>query len=181
MEALGVDPADTVFEDIDRSTGSTNHYWRGTDGRAGNTTPATLSTAMLDGAVRRIRAFGQRKPSFWIGDPAVIDAYAQSLYNLTRWAGQTGVLATGFEGISYRGTILVGDYQMERGTLVGVDKDAIQMYGYQPGPDFLDDDGGQFRRFQRSLPKEFDLVDFYQAGYLRVNTHVYLRDLSRAA
>lgn len=168
-----------TFEGIDKAAYS---YWQGTDGRGGVTTQLPLSTAMLDNAVRRIWPAGVEAPSFWIGDPAVIDLYKQSLYSQSRWTGQTGTLSTGFSGIAYEGGgVLVKEHQHKRGSITGINKDSLQMYGLAPGPDFLDDDGNMFRRFTRTLPKEFDLVDWYQFGFLRCNTHIFMNNLSRAS
>jgi len=167
-----------TFEGIDKAAKA---YWQAIDGRSGTTTVVPLTTSMLDGAVRKVWVAGVTSFQFAIGDPAVFDLYKQSLYTQTRWAGQTGTLATGFEGVSYNGTVLVGDHQHKRGSMSFLTKDALQMYGFKPGPDFLDDDGSMFRRFTRTLPKEFDLVDWYQFGFLRCNPHVFLNNLARAA
>ncbi len=167
-----------TFEGINKANAA---YWQGTDGRGGTTTTQPLTTSMLDGAVRRIWSTGVKSPSFWIGDPAAIDLFKQGLYSQSRWAGQTGTLATGFSGVSYNDQILIAEHQHKRGSVTGVHKEDLQMYGFQPGPDFLDDDGAMFRRFARSLPKEFDLVDWYQMGALKCATHVFLNNLSRAA
>jgi hypothetical protein len=166
-----------TFEGINKAT---KQYWQGTDGRAGTTTVQPLSISMLDGAIRRLWSANVDGPTFWIGDPASIDLFAQSLYTQNRWAGQTGTLATGYEGVSYKGKILIDEHQHKRGSITGIHVPSLQIYSFKNGPDFLDDDGGIFRRILRSLPKEMDLIDWWNLAAMRCATHVFLNNLARA-
>lgn len=171
-----------TFEDLDKAA---NPVWQGTDGRAGDVAVVPLSLPMLDKAVRQGRRAGIYKWDFGIGDPAVIDLYKQGLYNQARYDIQETKLKSGFSGvvadIGGAPFPLIGDPEHGRSKLHLVTKSTFKMYGDKVGPDFLDDDGGIFRRFERSLPKEAELLDRVQMGVVSANRIVKLYNLSRAA
>ena len=168
-----------TFEDLDKAA---NPSWQGTDGRAGDTATAPLSLPMLDKAVRMGRRSGIYKWDFGIGDPASIDVYKQGLYNQARYDVQMSKLKSGFSGvvadIAGAPFPLIGDPEHGKGKLHLINKDTFVLYGDKVGPDFLDDDGGMFRRFTRSLPKEADLLDRVQLGVKSCNRIVKLYNLS---
>jgi hypothetical protein len=180
-QALG---ATGTFESLDK-TAAGNSFWQGIDGRAGDTSSLPLSTQMLDGGVRRGRRAGLGKWDFAIGDPAVIDLYKQSLYASVRFDGQTSVLKSGYAGPVYDGGDapfpLIKEPEAKKFGLRFIDKSSFQIYGDQPGPTFLTDDGAMFRRFSRTLVKEADLLDRWQLGVSRCNTIVYFNNLAQAA
>jgi len=173
-----------TFETIDKAAAG-NSWWWGTDGRGGDTSSLPLSVQMLDGAVRRGRRSGLGKWDFGIGDPAVIDLFKQSLYSSVRYDAQDTTLKSGFHGIVYDGADapipLVKDIAHPKQGLKLIDKASFQIYGDQPGPTFLQDDGSTFRRFTRTLAKEADFLDRWQLGVGRCNTIVYLNNLQQAA
>lgn len=171
-----------TFEDIDKAAVA---QWQGTDGRGGDTTSLPLSAQMLDGGVRRGRRAGIGKWDFAIGDPAAIDLYKQGLYGMVRYDPQVTTLKSGFSGIAYDGADapfpLIKEPMHKKGSLKFIDLESFQLYGDQPGPSFLEDDGGMFRRFNRALPKEAELLDRCQLGAVKCNTLVFFNDLSVAS
>jgi len=173
-----------TFETIYKAAAG-NSWWWGTDGRAGDTSTLPLSVQMMDGAVRRGRRSGLGKWDFAIGDPAVIDAYKQSLYASVRYDSQITTLKSGFSGIVYDGADapfpLVKEPMHPKQGIKLIDKASFQLYGDAPGPQFLQDDGSTFRRFTRTLAKEADFLDRWQLGVGRCNTLVYLNNLQQAA
>ena len=184
-QGLGQVAASTgTFESIDK-TAAGNQFWWGTDGRGGDTSSLALSVQMLDGGVRRGRRSGLGKWDFGIGDPAVIDLFKQSLYASVRYDAQVSTLKSGFHGIVYDGADapipLVKDIMAPKQTLRLIDKASFTIYGDQPGPTFLQDDGSTFRRFQRTLAKEADFLDRWQLGVGRCNTLVTFANLAQAA
>jgi len=182
--AQGLEQAAAVsgtFESINKATIS---QWQGTDGRAGDTTTVPLSATLLDIAVRRGRRSGLGKWDFGIGDPAAIDIYKQSLYSLVRYKEDTVVLKSGFQGIVYDGADapmpLIKEPAHRKGGVKLIDKASFQLYGDQQGPSFLEDDGSMFRRFNRTLAKEADMLDRWQLGVMKCNTLVFLNNLQVA-
>jgi hypothetical protein len=173
-----------TFETVDK-TAAGNQWWWGIDGRAGDTSTLALSVQMLDGAVRRGRRSGLGKWDFAIGDPAVIDLYKQSLYASVRYDAQVTTLKSGFSGIVYDGAdapfALVKEPAHPKMGMKLIDKGSFVIYGDAPGPQFLQDDGATFRRFQRTLAKEADFLDRWQLGVGRCNSIVYLNNLAQAA
>jgi len=171
-----------TFETLDKAA---NAFWQGTDGRGGDTSVISLSQTMLDGAVRRGRRAGLGAWDFGLGDPAVIDAYKQSLYSLVRYNPEVTTLKSGFSGIVYDGADrpfpLIKEPMHKKGGIKLIDKNSFQLYGDQPGPSFLEDDGSMFRRFTRTLPKEAELLDRTQLGVTKCNTLVFLNNLLQAS
>jgi hypothetical protein len=173
-----------TFETIDK-TAAGNSWWWGTDGRGGDTSSLPLSVQMLDGGVRRGRRSGLGKWDFGIGDPACIDLFKQSLYSSVRYDAQDRTLKSGFHGIVYDGAdapiALVKDIMHPKQIVRLIDKGSFTIYGDQPGPTFLQDDGSTFRRFQRTLAKEADFLDRWQLGVGRCNTLVSFANLAQAS
>jgi hypothetical protein len=171
-----------TFEGIDKAAVP---QWRGTDGRGGDTTSLPLSSQMLAGGVRRGRRSGLGTWDFGLGDPAVIDLWIQGLQSQVRYDSQSTTLKSGFSGVVFDGADapipMIKEFMAPKGTLWLIDKDSFQLYGDQPGPGFLDDDGGMFRRFSRSLPKEADMLDRVQLGVTKANTLVFFNNLAQAA
>lgn len=171
-----------TFESIDKATVT---QWQGIDGRAGDTTVVALSDQLLDAAVRRGRRSGLGAWDFGLADPAVVDLYKQGKLSQVRYAPQESVLKSGFRGIVYDGADrpfpLIKEPAMKKQAARLIDKASFTLYGDRPGPDFLEDDGGMFRRFARSLPKEAELLDRFQMGVTRCNTIVKLDNLATAS
>lgn len=171
-----------TFEAIDKAAVP---QWQGTDGRAGVTTTAMLSTAMLDTAVNEGRRSGLGKWDFGIGDPRAIDGYKQSLYSQVRYDPQTSTLKSGFKGIVYDGAdaplTIIKEPRHRGNRLKLIDKDSLQLYGDSKGPAFLDDDGSIMRRFNRTFVREVDLLDRVQLAAKRCNTLVFLSNLDVAS
>jgi hypothetical protein len=171
-----------TFQDI--AKGSVPQ-WQGTDGRGGDTTSLPLSTQMLDGAVRRGRRAGLGTWDFGIGDPAAIDLFKQSLYAQVRYKEEAMTLTSGYSGIVYDGADkpfpLIKEPMAPKTKLKLVDKESLQLYGDQPGPSFLEDDGAMFRRFSRTFAKEADMLDRVQLGAMKCNTLVFISNLAQAS
>lgn len=153
--------------------------FRGVDGR-GTTTTADLSNAILDGATRRLGAASGSRVDFWVGDPAAIDKYGQSLVSQFRWMPKITRLQTGWEGIDYRGAPLIPDFDAPPGELYGINKKAFTLYGYTQGPDWDESTGSKFQRFGRTAPVEAWLLDFVQLGFHKPNSLVRVANLTLA-
>jgi hypothetical protein len=120
-------------------------------------------------------------PDFYVGDIAAINRMSQTLTQQAQWAGNAGTLETGWSGIKYRDKVLVGDRDSKLGRLIGVDMSAYRFMSYfADGPQWLDDTGAIFMRFNRKLPKEGWLWDPIQLAVFRTNTTVVLDNLNRA-
>ena len=167
-----------TFQNISKTTVT---GWQGTDGRAGDTTSIDLSITLLDGAERRVKATGAA-PDFYVGDPAAIDKFGQTLLTQSRWEGDRGQLASGWEGIRYRNKLLIPDFDHLPAAVTGINKASLQMYGYNQGPEWDDLDGAILKRIAtRALPVEAWLVDYVQLGAFRCNTTVFVKNLNQAA
>lgn len=154
--------------------------FRAVNGR-GTTAAADLAMSIMDGAYRRVMQASGKAPDFWIGDPAAIDKFGQGLVSQFRWQPKITRLATGWEGIDYRGTPLIPEFDAQFGEIVGINKSALTIYGYGQGPEWDDTTGSRFQRFSRSHPVEAWLVDFLQLGYHQPNAVVYVQNLNQAS
>ena len=170
-----------TFQNINKANVT---QWQGIDGRSGDTTVKALSDSILDDATYLARGQGVGTHDFGIGHPKVIDLYKQSKYAQVRYDPQQMTLKSGFSGIVYDGADnpypLIKDLFSPRQALKLVLKEALQLYGDNVGPAFLNDDGAEARRFTRTLPKEYDLLDRVQLGVLRCNALVSIGNLDEA-
>lgn len=172
-----------TFEFIDKAA---NEWWQGTDGRNGVVTAADPDLGILDAGLLYL---GERcdieKVDFIVGDPGVILLYQSNFYNQMRFAPMRGKLDTGFEGPTYDGQVMIGDFDHTRGALTGVTKESLQMYGYEKGPDWDQLTGSMFQRFGTSTTRtrnvEAWLVDDYQLGAHECRTMVRWANLNRAS
>ena len=172
-----------TFEFIDKAA---NEWWQGIDGRNGAVTAADPDLGILDAGILYL---GERTDleavDFIVGDPAVILLYQSSFYNQMRFAPQRGTLDTGFEGPTYDGMVMIGDFDHQRGALTGITKESLQMYAYTKGPDWDELTGSMFQRFGsgtvRSRDVEAWLVDDYQLGAHECRTMVRWANLNRAS
>lgn len=155
--------------------------FRVTDGRGGITSAADLSIALMDGAYRRVMGASGKSPDFYIGDPAAIDKFSQSLLAQFRWDVKYTRLTTGWEGVDYRGTPLIPEFDMSSGTVFGVNKSALSFYGYAQGPEWDDETGNKFQRFGRTVPVEAWLIDYVQLGVHQPNALVTVKNLNQAS
>lgn len=171
-----------TFEAVNKATVV---QWQGVDGRQGDTATKMLSEQMLDKGVRRGRRSGIGFWDFAIGDPACIDGYKQSTYSQRKFEPQEMTLKSGYSGIVYEGSDkpfpLIKEPSHAKTKVHLIRKDAFQLYGDSKGPDFLTDDGGMFRRFVRSSPKEAELMDRWQLGVTTCNRIVQFANLDVAA
>jgi hypothetical protein len=159
---------------------ATTPGFRVTDGRGGVVTAADLSIALMDGAYRRVMGASGKSPDFYIGDPAAIDKFSQSLLAQFRWDVKYTRLATGWEGVDYRGTPLIPEFDMSAGVVFGVNKSAISFYGFGNGPEWDDQTGNRFQRFGRTVPVEAWLIDYVQLGVHQPNALVTVKNLNQA-
>lgn len=167
-----------TFEGVNLAT---TPQFQGVDGRGGVVTAADLSMPLMDGAYRRVVGASGKWVDFFVGDPASIDKFGQSLISQFRWNPKITRLATGWEGIDYRGIPLIPEFDAPAGEIYGINKDALTLYGYKQGPDWDDMTGDKFQRFTRNAPVEAWLLDFVQLGIHQPNALVAVRNLNQAA
>ena len=183
--AQGLEQAAAITGTFEAVNKATTTQWQGTDGRAGDTTSIPLSDQMLDGGVRRGRRAGIGTWDFGLGDPAVLDLWKQGKYSQLKYDPQDATLVSGFSGILYEGADkpfpLIKEPMHKKSAIKFIDKNSFQLYGDQPGPSFLEDDGAMFRRFSRTLAKEADMLDRVNLGVTRCQTIVFFNNLASAA
>jgi hypothetical protein len=157
-----------VFEQVNKAN---VQQWQGVDA-----TPAAsqaLNDALLDNAVYLLRGNGVGASDFGITHPKTVDLYKQGKISLSRLDPKEIIAPAGFAGISYQGADrpfpILKDLAAPRGIVRLVYREAIKLYGDHVGPAFIDDDGGQFRFFTRTLLKEADLLDRVQAAFVACN------------
>jgi len=180
--AQGLEQAAAItgtFEGVDKAVFP---QWQGTDGRVGDTTVVPLSQQVLDTAVRRGRRSGIGAWDYGLGDPAAIDVFKQGLYSLGRYELEVTTLKSGFSGIVYDGSDrpfpMIKEPMHAKSAVKLIPMEAFILYGDKVGPKFLDDDGSMWRRFNRALPKEADLLDRTQLGVKACNQLVFLGNLA---
>lgn len=177
----GIQQADASSGTFQGVNLATSPGFRVTDGRGGTTSAADLSIALMDGAYRRVMGASGKSPDFYIGDPASIDKFSQSLLAQFRWDVKYTRLATGWEGVDYRGTPLIPEFDMPAGTVFGVNKSALTFYGFGNGPEWDEQTGNKFQRFGRTVPVEAWLIDFVQLGVHQPNALVTVKNLNQAS
>lgn len=178
IAGIGAATATTgTFQGINKAT---VQGWQGID--ASPAAATDLSLAVLDKAERDYltRAGVYGGPDFYIGDPAVIDKYQQTLTVQARWDGTEGTLETGWTGVKYRNKLLIWEPDMPASTLYGITKEDIKIYTLDDGPDWDDKTGDILQRFTRALPVEAWLVWMLQLGFHRCITQVKIGNLNRA-
>lgn len=170
-----------TFEGLDKAT---NVSWQGIDGRNGDITSLPLSDTILHGAVRRGLRYGPPSWSYGIGDPAVIELYQGGKYGQVRYDKSVTTLKSGFSGVVFEGASkpfpLIKEQYCPKGKVRLIDTDTIQVYGNTKGPSFIDDDGGMWRRLNRTNAKEADLLDRWQVAYKACNRLVRIDNLAAA-
>ena len=177
MAGLGqITSSSGTFEGVSRSTFP---QWQGTDASPAASTDLVMS--ILDKAERLARRKSGVAPSFYIGDPAVIDKYQQGLSVQAEWAGDSDVLESGFSGVKYRGKVLMHEYDAPASTLYGVYTPDLKIYTLDDGPDWDEKDGAMFKRFARTLPLEAWLVWMLQFAAHRCNSQVKIGNLVQAS
>lgn len=164
-----------TFQELDKAT---TWAWRGVD--ASPSAASDPSLAIMDRAERLSAQRAGKTPQFYIADPAVIDRFTQGLTLQARWAGDDGMLESGWEGVRYRNKVIVREYDLPPGTAIGVTPDDIKIYSREEGPDW-DDLDTLFKRFARALPFEAWLVWHLQLGFRRCITQTKVGSLNRAA
>lgn len=172
------DAAAGTFEGVNLATAP---GFRVVDGRGSGYAAADLSIAIMDGAYRRVMGASGKSPDFYIGDPASIDKFSQSLLAQFRWDVKYTRLATGWEGVDYRGTPIIPEFDMPSGTVFGVNKSALSFYGFDNGPSWDDETGNKFQRFGRTVPVEAWLIDYAQLGVHQPNALVTVKLLNQAS
>lgn len=166
-----------TFQTVDKAA---NQFWQGTVA-----SPAAANTNPTMGVMARAERLAAQNsgvtPDFYIGDPAVIDQYELTMAIQARWAGESGTLETGWEGIKYRNKVLVRDFDSPPNQLIGVRKEDVKIYTRDNGPDWDETDGSMFKRFARALPFECWLVWMLQLGFQRCVSQVLVGNLAQAA
>lgn len=156
----------TTFEGINQST---TQQWAAQDATPSAT--AALSDELLDDATYRLRGAGAAGSGIgWAGllHPKVLDLYKQSKSSQVFYTPDEIELRSGTKAITYMGgdapLPLIKDLNAPRGRCRIVAEDAVQLYGDEVGPAFIDDDGGQWRFTSRAALKEAWLYDRWQFG-----------------
>lgn len=153
-----------TFEGLDKAA---NAQWQGVhvDGAS-----APLSNSDLDNACYQLAANGLDAPAYGVGHPACVDVYKNSLQQFLKVTPQEATVRSGWRGIVYQGANrdvpIIKDLAAPRKT-VFLNPDpgpAGRLYGNGAGPEFVQDDGGQWRFFTRSTYKEAVIVDWVQFG-----------------
>lgn len=169
-----------TFEGIDRAVVA---QWGGVDASPAST--AALSDEILDNATYRLRGNGVGSSDYGIGFPKVIDLYKQSKTSQVLYNAQEATLPSGFSGIVYQGADkpfpLIKDLAAPRNTLRLIYRDAVQIYGDEVGPSFMDDDGSMWHFFSRAAVKEADLYDRWQLGVKDCGKLATIGSLAEAA
>jgi hypothetical protein len=161
-DAANISGSDT-FQNVARAT---YPQFKSTDGRAGTTTTAPLSDAMLDAGILLGSRNGYSNWDFGIGDPSAINVYKNGKLATVRVQPDVKVLPSGFSGVAYQGTgkdiPLIPERKHGTGMVKLIVRDTARIYGQQKGPFFEDSTGAIFQRFSRALPREIWLVDRLQ-------------------
>jgi len=101
-----------------------------------------------------------------------------------RYKEETITLKSGFSGIVYDGAdrpiVCIKEPLAKKGAVKMIAKEDLVIYGDSVGPKFLDDDGAMFRRFNRTLAKEADLLDRWNLAAKKCNTMVFMNNLQQA-
>lgn len=167
-----------TFEGIDKAAVA---QWQGVNVAAS----AALSDVVLDNAAYLARGNGAGYHDFGIAHPKVVDLYKQSKLSQVRFDPQEAQVKSGFSGIVYQGADkpypIIKDLSAPRSKARLVRKDALQLYGNEVGPKFIDDDGTIWRFFNRTTAKEADLMDRVQLGVKACNVQVELTSVTEAA
>jgi hypothetical protein len=190
----GAGPGELVAQGLEQAAAATGTFegvnkatvqqWQGTDGRNADTTVVPLSDQMFQAAVRRGRRAGTGTWDYALGDPQVVDLYIAGKTAQVRYDPQYGNIKSGFPGIMVdvadKPFPVIREPAMKKQSVRLIKNTSFQLYGDQPGPGFLDDDGSMWRRFSRSLPKEAELLDRVQLGVTECNKIVKLDNLQQA-
>jgi hypothetical protein len=179
IQGIGQAAATTgLFEGINKSL---VQGWQGID--ASPSASSDLSLSILDRAERLYlnRAGVYGGPDMYIGDPAVIDKFQQSMTVQARWDGTKGELDTGWQGVRYRDKLLMWEPDIPANTMYGITKEDIRLYTLDDGPDWDDRTGSVLQRFTRALPVEAWLVWMLQLGFHRTVTTVKIASLNQAS
>jgi hypothetical protein len=153
--------------------------WRGVDATPASAQDLTIS--LLDKAERMAHQRSGSSPTFYIGDPSVIDRFTQGMTVQAHWDGTMGTLKTGWKGVQYLDRLFIKDFDVPARTLFGPHMPDIRLYSRDDGPDWDEKDGSMFKRFARALPYEAWLVWHVQLGFHRCNSQVKIGLLNRAA
>lgn len=174
-----------TFEDIDKAAVV---EWKGTDGRAGDSDVIPLTTSILDGAIVELGSRSEAGDVEWgdnyfgVGDPKVLNLYAQGYYSQTRMPIETKTLDTGFSGVTYEGRPLVKDFDAQPKAVRLLHKPSFKLYQLGESlPDFDTETGSMWMRFNRTLSTEAWLYDARQLGAVQCATSVELLNLKQAA
>lgn len=129
---------------------------------------AALDTNILDQACYQLAANGLSSPAWCLAHPAVADAYKNTLAQYLKTDYQQATVRAGWRGIVYQGANadvpVIKDLMAPRCTaFLGPDPGpAVRLYGNGVGPEFVQDDGGQWRFFTRASYKEAVVIDWVQ-------------------
>ncbi len=174
---LGATGTSGLFQGVDLAT---TPVFRSVLSRGAAPGAAALSMPFLNSAYRQVRAKSGKTPDFWVGDPASIDVYGESMISQFRWEPKITKLETGWEGIDYKGSPLIPDDDAPARSLIGINKSAVTFYGYSQGPDWDEQTGTKFQRFSRNFPVEAWLIDFVQLGIHQPGAIVLVANLNTA-
>lgn len=129
---------------------------------------AALDDDALDNIVYLLAGNGVDAPDFGVGHPKTIDPYKASKTQFLHVQPQEAIVPSGWRGVVYQGANrdvpLIKDLAAPRKTvrLFVNPGPSGQIYGNGAGPEFIQDDGGMWRFFDRATYKEAAIVDWVQ-------------------
>jgi hypothetical protein len=159
----------TTFEAIDSANVGS---WNAVQTNGGAT---ALSDADFEDQAYQLAGFGVEAPDYAIAHPKVVDPYKDAKTQFLMIQPQTRVVPSGFSGIivqvANKDFPLVKDLAAPRKACRVFTTDNLKVYGSKRGPDFIKDDGGMWRFFNRASYKEATILDRAQLA-VRTPNHV---------
>jgi hypothetical protein len=145
-----------TFEGIDKAA---NQDWQGIDARNGDTSAADLSISIMDAASAAAAATAPRTRA--TGSPTRRRSTG-SARRCSRSPAGPATRARSRPASSTSSTATSGSTRSttrRRRRIWNVPLDDLTFYATQDGPDWDDEDGSMFKRFNRALPIEAWLID----------------------
>ena len=168
----------TSFEGVNLAT---YPQFKAVDGRAGDTSTAPLSDAMIDLGVILAQRAGDGLFDAAFGDPNAINVYKNTKTQLTRYNTPTGVVATRFTGLQVdlgnQVITIVPERKAKPGSVKFFNRQANTLYGSTAGPDYDDLAGSMFKQFNRVTNYEVWLKDRRELGWHSPSKRVYFDNL----
>lgn len=161
---------------------STYPQFKAIDGRAGVTTPAAMTSDIIDLGVTLAQRAGDGLFDAAYGDPNAINVYKNAQTQLTRYNTPTGVVAVRFSGLQIdlgnQIVTVVPERKAKPGSIKFFNRQAATLYGSTAGPDYDDLAGSMFKQFNRVTNYEVWLKDRLELGWHAPSKMVYFDNLT---